>query len=291
MTAFKLTRYAPTPSGFLHLGNIYSFILTYHLAKKHQARIMLRIDDMDRERVKTKFIQDIFDTLEFMEFPYDMGPKNIADFQTNYSQMNRLDLYSNALEIIKKNKNLFACDCSRKKIEKINPKGYYTGYCINRNLPFDQKEVAWRLKAEMHQEIRFNDLNEGSLIGKLPGILTDFIVRKKDGFPAYQVTSVVDDLHYGVDLIVRGKDLYGSTLAQICLSEFLETNTFSQNSFYHHPLIQDPNHQKLSKSSGATSIQFLRKAGKKKEDVFQMVGDWLGVKGKINSLDEFGKFV
>ncbi|SMD45543.1 glutamyl-tRNA synthetase [Aquiflexum balticum DSM 16537] len=291
MTAFKLTRYAPTPSGFLHLGNIYSFILTYHLAKKHQARILLRIDDMDRERVKTKFIQDIFDNLDFMELPYDLGPKNAADFKANYSQTKRLDLYVNAMENLKKNKKLFACDCSRKKIEKMNPKGFYTGFCRNRNLPYDNKEVAWRYQADMHQDIRFKDLHEGHLIGKLPGILTDFIVRKKDGLPAYQLTSVVDDLHFGVDLIVRGKDLWGSTLAQVLLSDALEPNTFSQNTFYHHPLIQDPNRQKLSKSAGATSIQFLRKSGKKKEDVYSMIGEWLGIREKINSLDAFGKFV
>lgn len=291
MTDFNLTRYAPTPSGFLHLGNIYSFILTYHLAKKHRAKILLRIDDVDKDRVKTKFIQDVFDNLDFLELPYDLGPKNVADFKANFSQTKRLDLYVKGLEILKENKKLFACDCSRKKIEKLNPKGYYTGFCRNRNLLFDQKEVAWRLMADIHQDIRFNDLNDGHLIGKLPGILTDFIVRKKDGLPAYQLTSVIDDLHFGVDLIVRGKDLWGSTLGQVFLSESLEPNTFSQNTFYHHPLIHDPNHQKLSKSAGATSIQFLRKSGKKKEDVFQLIGDWLGVKGKINSLDEFGKFV
>jgi glutamyl/glutaminyl-tRNA synthetase len=64
---FKLTRFAPTPSGFLHIGNIYSFILTYHIAKKHESKILLRIDDIDRERVKNKYVQDIFDSLDFLE--------------------------------------------------------------------------------------------------------------------------------------------------------------------------------------------------------------------------------
>lgn len=291
MTAFRLTRYAPTPSGFLHLGNIYSFILTYHLAKKHQARILLRIDDMDRERVKTKFIEDIFDNLDFMELPYDLGPKDVTDFKVNYSQTTRLDYYIKALEILKKNKRLFGCDCSRKKIEKMSPKAYYTGFCRNRNLQYEKQEVAWRFKCDLHQDIRFKDLNEGHLIGKLPGILKDFIIRKKDGLPAYQLTSVVDDLHFGVDLIVRGKDLWGSTLAQVLLSDYLEPNTFSQNTFYHHQLIQNPQRQKLSKSAGSTSIQFLRKSGMKKEDIYNMIGEFIGLKEKINSLEEFGKFL
>lgn len=291
MKNFKLTRYAPTPSGFLHLGNVYSFIVTYHLAKKHQAKVLLRIDDLDKERIKNRYIQDIFDTLDFLELPYDLGPKNLKDFTSNFSQNKRMEQYTKGLEILKKSQLLFACDCSRKKVEKMHPKGYYTGFCRNRKLPFDQNEISWRLKANMHQDISFKDLNEGHIVGKLPGILTDFVVRKKDGLPAYQLTSMIDDLHFGVDLIVRGKDLFGSTLAQVYLSEHLAPNTFAQNTFYHHYLIQDPKNQKLSKSAGASSIQFMRKSGKKKEDIYKMIGEWLGVKEPIKSLEEFGRYI
>ncbi|WP_194973178.1 glutamate--tRNA ligase family protein [Aquiflexum lacus] len=291
MKNFKLTRYAPTPSGFLHLGNVYSFVVTYHLAKKHQAKVLLRIDDLDKERIKNRYIQDIFDTLDFLELPYDLGPKNLKDFTSNFSQNKRMEQYTKGLEILKKSQLLFACDCSRKKVEKMHPKGYYTGFCRNRKLPFDQNEISWRLKANMHQDISFKDLNEGHIVGKLPGILTDFVVRKKDGLPAYQFTSMVDDLHFGVDLIVRGKDLFGSTLAQVYLSEHLAPNTFAQNTFYHHYLLQDPKNQKLSKSAGASSIQFMRKSGKKKEDIYKMIGEWLGVKEPIKSLEEFGRYI
>jgi glutamyl/glutaminyl-tRNA synthetase len=86
MEKSKLTRYAPTPSGFLHLGNIYSFILTYHLAKKHQAKILLRIDDLDSDRIKPAYIQDIFDSLDFMELPYDLGPRLTKEYEAEFSQ-------------------------------------------------------------------------------------------------------------------------------------------------------------------------------------------------------------
>ncbi|MFD2201395.1 glutamate--tRNA ligase family protein [Shivajiella indica] len=284
---FKLTRFAPTPSGFLHIGNIYSFIITYHLAKKHQSKIMLRIDDMDRERIKNKYIQDIFETLDFLEIPYHQGPKNLQDFQKNFSQVNRLNLYQDALLQLKETGLLFACDCSRKKIEKMDPNGYYTGFCRNRNLDFNKKDLAWRIKVDKHQEVTFIDLKDGLVTGKIPGILSDFIVRKKDTFPAYQLASVVDDLHYGVDLIIRGKDLWGSTLAQTFLSKRLPTNNFAETTFYHHPLIKGPNNQKLSKSAGSTSIQFLRKSGKKKEDVFEVIGNQIGSKNPLRSLEDF----
>lgn len=288
---FRLTRFAPTPSGYLHLGNIYSFIITYHLALKHQAKILLRIDDMDRERVKKKFIHDIFDTLDFLEIPYHQGPKNHKDFKSQYSQRQRIDLYRSALERLKEKQVLFACDCSRKKIEKMDPNGFYTGFCRNRHLDFKTKDVAWRMKVDRHHDVSYQNLYEGTTIGKITGILADFIVKRKDGLPAYQLTSVVDDIHFGVDLVIRGKDLAGSTLAQVYLADHLDKNSFSKNTFHHHPLIQGPDQQKLSKSSGATSIQFLRKSGKKKENIFEMIGKWMGSPIPIRSLDEFSKLV
>lgn len=287
MPEFKLTRFAPTPSGFLHIGNIYSFIMTHHLAKKHGAKVLLRIDDLDRERYKPRFAQDIFNTLDFLEIPYDQGPRDLIEFEQNHAQLHRLPLYNKALEELKNKKVLFACDCSRKKIEKMNPKGYYTGFCLRRNLPFDRPEITWRIKAKMHLDVAFKELNLGIVNGKLPGIMTDFVVRKKDAMPSYQLTSLVDDLHYGVDLIVRGKDLWGSTIAQVYLSRFLPENKFAENTFYHHPLIQGPNNQKLAKSSDVTSIQLLRKAGKKKEDIYQLISEAIGLKGRPNNLEEF----
>jgi len=288
MSEFKLTRFAPTPSGFLHTGNIYSFIITHHLAKKQGAKVLLRIDDLDRERYKPRFVQDIFDTLNYLEIPYDLGPKDMGDFDQSYAQMHRLPLYNSALEELRNKKALFACDCSRKKIEKMNPKGFYTGFCLRRNLPFDQPEITWRIKAKMHLDVPFKELTLGIVNGKLPGILTDFVVRKKDAMPSYQLTSLVDDLHYGVDLIVRGKDLWGSTIAQVYLSKFLAENTFTGNIFHHHPLIQGPNNQKLSKSSDVTSIQLLRKTGKKKEYIYPMIAATIGLKESPKNLEEFG---
>lgn len=290
MEKFRLTRYAPTPSGYLHLGNIYSFVLTYHMAKKHGAKILLRIDDMDQERVKSSFVKDIFDTLDFMELPFDLGPKNLQEFDTEFSQKHRLPMYEKALERLKKHGILFACDCSRTKVDKMHPLGYYTGFCRKRNLPFDAPEVSWRIKADMHREVIFHESEKGEIHGKLPGILTDFVVRKKDRMPAYQLASVVDDIHYGVDLVVRGKDLWGSSLAQVLLSLFLEKNDFSKNLFLHHTLLKTPDNQKLSKSAGATSIYHLRKGGKKKEDIFNLIGTSLG-RPDIMGLEDFGRMV
>lgn len=286
----KLTRYAPTPSGYLHLGNIYSFILTYLLAKKQGANILLRIDDLDQDRVKPVYIQDIFDCLDFLELPFDMGPRTLREYEAEYSQRHRMDLYESALQVFQGKGRVFACECSRSKVDRMHPLGYYTGLCRDKKLPFEGKGNSWRFRAGMHQDVPFYELGKGLVQGKLPGILADFIVRRKDGLPAYQLTSVVDDIHFGVDMVVRGKDLWGSTIAQVMLSQSLENNDFSKTMFHHHALLKGPGDQKLSKSAGATSIYHLRKEGKKKEEIFGLVGKMIGLE-HLTKLVDFTELV
>lgn len=286
-----ITRYAPTPSGFLHLGNLYSFVLTYHTAKKEGAKILLRIDDLDKERTKQKFLKDIFETLDFMEIPYDFGPKNVKEFQNSFSQFKRLENYKETLQLLKDKRVLFACDCSRNKILKMDKRGFYSGFCRDRKLGFDAPEKAWRIMTPDQEEVGLNDYTGTRVSGRMPGILKDFIVRKKDGLPSYQLSSLVDDIHFGVNLIVRGKDLYGSSLAQIFLSQYLEENSFSASAFLHHPILKDQKGQKLSKSAGSSSIQHLRKSGKKKSEIYTTLADYLGLKGEFKKLDDFSVLV
>ncbi|MES2108653.1 MAG: glutamate--tRNA ligase family protein, partial [Bacteroidota bacterium] len=91
---FHKTRIAPTPSGFLHVGNVLSFSITAALARKTGAKTLLRIDDMDQTRANARYIQNIFDTLNFLEIPWDEGPANADDFEKSYSQVHRLNLYN-----------------------------------------------------------------------------------------------------------------------------------------------------------------------------------------------------
>jgi glutamyl/glutaminyl-tRNA synthetase len=98
---FNKTRIAPTPSGFLHLGNALSFELTASLAQKTGAKILLRIDDLDRERTNPPYVQDIFDTLNFLNIKWDEGPKDIIEYENSWSQIHRIGLYQNALEQLK----------------------------------------------------------------------------------------------------------------------------------------------------------------------------------------------
>jgi len=102
---------------------------------------------------------------------------------------------------------------------------------------------------------------------------------------------VIDDLHYGVDFIIRGTDLFGSTLAQQLVAEKLSDQTFKEVTFLHHKLLRGPNNEKLSKTEGSTSIQFLRKAGKKPADFYQILGELSGSKEPIVDFDSFKNYM
>jgi glutamyl-tRNA synthetase len=125
----------------------------------------------------------------------------------------------------------------------------------------------------MEQELTMQQLDGQVFRGQLDPGMKDFVIRKKDGFPAYQLTSITDDLHFGVDLIVRGQDLWPSTLAQLYLARLLPGGTaFANATFHHHGLLTEKDGDKLSKSEGATSIQFLRKEGASAADIYKMIG-------------------
>lgn len=284
---FNLTRIAPTPSGFLHLGNLYSFLITKALAQKHGAKILLRIDDLDRERFRTEYVQDIFDTLDFMEISYDLGPRNLHEFDSEWSQNHRLSLYEEGLEKLKAQNVLFSCDCSRKKIQQMDSSGYYLGHCQDRRIPLDRQEVAWRFNTFTADFIKIKEYPNQFKSYTLPEDTAFFVVRKKDRFPAYQLTSLIDDLHFGVDLIIRGTDLFGSTLAQQLVAETLGDKSFRDVTFLHHKLLKGPNKEKLSKSEGSTSIQFLRKEGKTPTDIYRILGLISGSKEPIVDFESF----
>ncbi len=253
---FNKTRLAPTPSGFLHLGNIYSFVITVALARSSGAKVLLRIDDADRERTNKVFVQDIFDTLSYLDIPFDEGPLTIPEYETIYSQVHRMDTYYKALHQLRDAGKLFACTCTRTQVVH-GPDSVYPGTCRHKNIPFDAPNVSWRI-IEDETELEVKGVDGSITKAQLPANMRNFIVRKKDGFPAYQLTSLLDDIHFGIDLVVRGEDLWASTLAQLYLASLLGSNTFSNTSFYHHPLISGADGNKLSKSEGATSVHYLR---------------------------------
>jgi glutamyl/glutaminyl-tRNA synthetase len=275
---YKKTRIAPTPSGFLHLGNVLSFAITAALARESGAKILLRIDDLDRPRVTSEYLQDVFDTLNFLEIPWNEGPRNVQEFEDTYSQLHHLPLYQQALQQLYDGGLVFACSCSRKQLHDHES----NCSCINHKIPLTTENVSWRLLTG-NNKLKIKNYNGQITQGILPVDMQNFIVKKKDGSPSYQLASLIDDLFYEVDLIIRGQDLWPSTLAQQQLALTLGDNNFMDTVFYHHPLLMETSGQKLSKSAGATSVHYLRQTGKTPTDIYTMIGQMLGVNQTINN--------
>ena len=278
MTEKIRTRIAPTPSGYLHVGNLFSFVLTWLIAKWENGIVRLRIDDMDAARMRREYLEDIFETLDWIGLQPDEGPSGIDDFLKNFSQQTRLPLYHNLVNKLMNTGKVYACTCSRKQIVAINPDGMYPGTCLKKNLPTGHENAALRI--HIHETETFIDItgfeNYGPTVKvDLQKTMGDFVIRKKDGLPAYQVTSLADDVHDKMNLIVRGEDLLSSTAAQIFMANSLGENPFSGIHFVHHPLIINENGEKLSKSAGHSSIKNMREQGISRAEIFNQVANYL----------------
>lgn len=242
------TRLAPTPSGFLHMGNAFSFVITWSLARKVGGKVFLRIDDFDQQRCKEAYIVDIFETLAWLGIVPDEGPKNLDDVYKKYSQMHRLSLYRALVEELKEKGYLFACTCSRKQLETS------VETCIDKNIDF-QADCSWKLKTTLLQHTSLYDLAKGISQLNVHAEMPYFVVKRRDNLPAYQVVSLVEDLENGINFIVRGEDLWSSSFAQMYMADLLGKEVFQGIVFLHHPLLLEKDGQKLSKSQGASPLK------------------------------------
>lgn len=263
-------RLAPTPSGYLHQGNALNFILNWLAARvlvsgspassetaTALSKIYLRVDDLDSDRKRPEYLKDIVDTLHWLQLDWDALPTKTS-LSPLYQSAN-LSRYFEVLEQLRARDLLFACRKSRRDLEAFGAQ--YPAEFRDQGLSLDDPDVAWRIKTPAN----------------FP--LPDFVVRRRDGIPAYQVASFSDDLHYGITHIVRGADLEDSTQAQQFLAEVLSIDNFLKIKFLHHPLILGANGEKLSKSAGADSLKSMRESGLGPHQIFETAGRWLGLEG------------
>ncbi|MBL8019578.1 MAG: hypothetical protein JNM27_07950 [Leptospirales bacterium] len=267
------TRIAPTPSGFLHIGNAFSFIFTWLIARERGGTVLLRIDDLDHQRKRAEYVQDIFDSLEWLGLDWDSGPAGPDDFERRFSQVHRMDLYLEALEQLRLSGRLFACSCSRSARKEGLP---HKCDCRAKQNSFQGLDQTWRFHIEDDCVVRVTETGKPITVhlGETQG---SFVVRKRDGSPAYQIASIVDDNHFEIDLIVRGVDLLESSAMQLKIQDALDLSRTFQ--FLHHDLITDPLGAKLSKSSGATALKTLRNA-QDASHVFREFSEWIGLAGR-----------
>lgn len=237
-------RFAPSPSGALHIGSITTALLSYWRARQQNGQWLVRMDDLDPPREVAGAAQKQIECLARFGL--------ISDQPVLY-QSQRNDAYEQALKHLSDQKLLFDCHCSRKDL--IPQKGIHR-YCAPSNT---QGQAAVRLRVP-EATITVNDLIQGEYTQALHQQVGDVTVKRRDGLYAYTLACVVDDAHQGITEVVRGGDLYGSTPIQIHLQQQLGLQT---PKYAHGPLLRYADGEKISKSAGHTSIEH--------EDVFDVI--------------------
>jgi glutamyl/glutaminyl-tRNA synthetase len=256
-------RIAPTPSGFLHLGNAVDFLLVRQWANELEGTVRLRVDDQDQERVRAPYVQDIFDTLRWLGIAWEEGPCSVDDLSTRWSQVLRRPRYALLLDKCAHTGHVYACTCSRHQLALART----PCTCSTKDLPLATPGAAWRWRlprpctAVLMTRQGPREHSVSSAWSKDP------IVRQSNAQAAYHIASLADDVDYGITHIVRGEDLLASTLFQLHLAERLGLQSFGECRFFHHPLLVDANGQKLSKGHGAPSLNALRQRGCRPEEV------------------------
>jgi glutamyl-Q tRNA(Asp) synthetase len=258
-----ITRFAPSPTGFLHLGHVANAIYVWGIARALGGRVLIRIEDHDRGRSRPGYERALLDDLEWLGLVPDLGNRASPNRQSDSGET-----YQTFLAGLAARSTIYACDCSRKDIaaeggDRFNQETRYSGRCRSKGLPAGPS-AGIRVVLEPGEE-RFEDALAGPLIQVPADQCGDLLLRDRNGNWTYQFAVVVDDLRHGVDLVIRGEDLLASTGRQIRLARMLGRERAPV--FLHHPLIRKPDGTKLSKSSGDSGIAELRAAGATPEEV------------------------
>ncbi|MGM0906801.1 MAG: tRNA glutamyl-Q(34) synthetase GluQRS [Pseudomonadota bacterium] len=231
-------RFAPTPSGPLHLGSLVAAVGSYLDAKAHRGEWLVRIEDVDKPRAIPGAADTILAQLESHGLEWD-GPV--------LYQSQRDSTYQLQLEQLQKANLLYQCDCSRRVIRARND--HYDGYCRNRQ----PRTTPYALRFVNNSPItEFNDRAHGLLSDHSPSVSEDFVLKRRDGLYAYQLAVVVDDIEQGVTHIVRGSDLITPSYWQLTLWQHF---TGKQPRMMHLPLVTNDRGLKLSKQNHAPSIE------------------------------------
>ena len=255
-------RFAPSPSGRMHLGNLFAALLAWLDVRSQDGEMFLRMEDLDPDRCRPDYALLLADDLRWLGLDWDLGWQAGAG---EFAQSCRIQHYAQALRQLEEQGRIYPCYCNRKeRLAASAPHqgdgaAIYTGKCRNLT-PEEQsrwqqgRRPAWRIKVPP-EEITFQDENFGACTQNLQSDCGDFILRRSDGVFAYQLAVVVDDAQMGVNRVVRGSDLLFSAPQQIWLTEALG---YKAPSYGHTPLLTDSQGRRLSKRDKDLDVGLLR---------------------------------
>jgi len=275
-----VTRFAPTPSGYLHLGHAYSALLAWEAARVAGGSFLLRIEDIDQARCRAEFEQGIHEDLRWLGLDWD-GPVR--------RQSVHLDVYREAIDHLERQGVLYPCFCTRRQIraEIANagqaphgPAGeaVYPGICrslteAERHRRIDGGEpFALRLDVtralELTGPLTWHDLRAGTMRAA-PEALGDVVLSRKDAPTSYHLAVSVDDGLQGVTLVTRGEDLFHATHVHRLLQALIGLPT---PRYYHHNLIADSNGLRMAKRNRAVTLRTLRHSGRRPDEIWSLIG-------------------
>ena len=262
-------RYAPSPTGDLHLGNLRTALLAWLFARCAGGQFVLRVEDLDRPRVRQGATQRMLDDLRWLGIDWDEGP-DVGGPYAPYVQSERQTFYIAAMQRLQEAGLLYPCYCSRAEIARAASAPHedegprYPGTCRHlseqqrRALEAAGRRPSLRFRVDDKRVVTFHDLLAGWQQQHVQKVVGDFIVRRADGIFAYQFAVVVDDALMHITQVVRGADLLASTARQILLYEALG---FLVPAFAHVPLVLDSEGKRLSKRLQSEGLEPLRAAG------------------------------
>ncbi|MFY9263169.1 MAG: tRNA glutamyl-Q(34) synthetase GluQRS [Actinomycetaceae bacterium] len=276
-------RYAPSPSGDLHLGNLRTALLAWAFARRDGLGFHMRVENLD-ERSRLHFAKRQLEDVETLGIDWD-GPvayqsENVARYQEVFAELARADA-------------VYECYCTRRELADVvnaphRPPGAYAGTC--RNLTDDQRGAGRAKVAALHRGVAYrlrSEVDELTVtdrqLGDYTGVVDDFVVRRGDGIFAYNFAAIVDDADAGVTQVVRGDDLLPSTPRQVYMQQVLGVST---PQYAHVPLVLNTAGQRLAKRDGAVTLRELGELGWSPADIVQLLAVSLGMT-PVRSAAEF----
>jgi glutamyl-tRNA synthetase len=277
-------RFAPSPTGPLHVGNLRTALLAWLFARSAGARFLVRVEDLDRSRVRPGYEEAQLTDLQALSLDWD---------GSIVRQSERLELYEEAISRLDDEGSLYPCYCTRAEVRAavsaphgISAGDRYPGTC--RELTVAQRaecEASGRVPALRVRAGEARVSFQDRMLGRFEDVVDDFVVRRNDGVPGYQLAVVVDDAAQGVGEVVRGADLMDSTPRQILLQRLLG---LPEPSYAHVPLVLGPDGSRLAKRHGAVTLADRIVAGESPEEVRAWMARSLGLAeaGEKPTLDE-----
>ena len=248
------TRFAPSPTGYLHIGGARTALFSWLYARKHGGKFVLRIEDTDLERSTEESVNAILEGMTWLGLDYDEGP---------FYQTHRFDRYEEVIQKLMDEGHAYRCNCSKERLDDLREKQMankqkprYDGCCRNKEVSADEPHVI-RFKNPIDGTVVFDDLIRGKVAFQ-NSELDDLIIKRTDGSPTYNLTVVVDDLDMQITHVVRGDDHLNNTPRQI---NILKAMAEEAPTYAHVPMILGEDGSRLSKRHGATSVVAYRDMG------------------------------